>query len=153
MNITEKIRRKIIKTLAKYRSFSSTSKCFGWTGTVREKRNPSIYINGSGIGAHRAAWILSHGKIPENKFVRHSCDNPICTNPDHLYLSDKRRNVRSTYKRVGRERLSVDLPIELVTNIKKMADKYNQTVTKYVLKRLSEAIEYEKNIDKENPLK
>jgi hypothetical protein len=42
--------------------------------------------------AHRVAWILKHGKIPEGKWVLHSCDNRKCVR--HLYLGDHAQNMK-----------------------------------------------------------
>jgi hypothetical protein len=36
--------------------------------------------------AHRAAWEVTFGPIPDGLFVCHSCDTPACVRPDHLFL-------------------------------------------------------------------
>ena len=34
--------------------------------------------------AHRVAWELYRGPIPQGTEIDHLCRNPICVNPDHL---------------------------------------------------------------------
>jgi hypothetical protein len=42
--------------------------------------------------AHRFSYYSYKGEIGLNMYVLHSCDNPACVNPDHLYLGDQKQN-------------------------------------------------------------
>ena len=46
------------------------------------------------VRAHRFSWELDFGPIPKGKYVLHSCNNPPCVRPDHLYLGTKADNSR-----------------------------------------------------------
>lgn len=54
-------------------------------------RNP-IDDNPKYITAHKLAWILTHGPVPEGMSVLHTCDVRSCCNPEHLFLGSVNDN-------------------------------------------------------------
>jgi hypothetical protein len=77
--------------------------CWLWQGKLYEGygrvKKPGIR---SSSPAHRVAWELCRGEIPEGLLVCHDCpggDNPACCNPDHLFLGTEEDNRLDMYRK------------------------------------------------------
>ena len=62
--------------------------CWEWIGA----KIPSGYGQIDKMPAHRVAWVLANGAIPNGMFVCHKCDNPSCVRVDHLFLGFPKDN-------------------------------------------------------------
>ena len=89
------IKESLIIRLSKNLKENDTTGCIEWQGKA-------TYNGGYGkigttrqfnsIRAHRLAWVLENGPIPEGLIILHSCDNPKCCNVEHLSLGTKKDN-------------------------------------------------------------
>jgi hypothetical protein len=76
--------------------------CWLWTGAVKEKNYGVIGLGRRGEGiekAHRVAYRLYKGDIPQGLCILHNCDNPACVNPDHLRLGTLKENSQDCVSR------------------------------------------------------
>lgn len=74
--------------------------CIIWFGNKDSNGYGRIRWAGKrGYPAHRLAYELKHGPIPDGLVVRHKCDVCACINVDHLELGTQKDNVQDSVKR------------------------------------------------------
>ena len=70
------------------------SGCWLWTAYVHRITGYGEFrFNGRARQAHRVAWELERGPIPDGMWVLHKCDVPGCVNVDHLFLGTHQDNM------------------------------------------------------------
>ncbi len=81
---------------------AKTDTCWLWRGPFNDYGYGTVCAR---VGdkrnhrAHRVAWELACGPIPSGLWVLHTCDNPPCVNPSHLFLGDRAANMQDCAKK------------------------------------------------------
>lgn len=75
-----------------------TAECWLWAGAMN-KGYGQIVVGRQSFRAHRIAWEMENGPIPEGAMIRHTCDNAACVRPDHLLPGTNTDNMRDMVER------------------------------------------------------
>lgn len=89
------------------RSLWQRELCVEHTGHRNEDGYGTVWYKGKHWKAHRLAWTLEVGSIPDGLFVLHLCDNPACINVKHLVLGTHGDNMADRNAKGRQDRPSV----------------------------------------------
>ena len=85
------------QTISRFWSFIDTSRgpdaCWLWTASVTRGGYGQFKVHPKSLKAHRIAWELAYGDIPDGLSVLHHCDNRRCCNPAHLWVGTHQDNM------------------------------------------------------------
>ena len=73
--------------------------CWLWQRAKTNQGYGSLVIGGERWKAHRLAYSVFRGPIPEGLYVCHKCDVPQCVNPYHLFLGTHSDNMQDASKK------------------------------------------------------
>lgn len=93
------LERRIDRFWAKVQNANVRGCCWPWQGYVKPSGHGLTAWNCRPIHAHRLAWILKRGEIAPDMCINHKCHNPLCCNPNHMYVGTREQNMADYWGR------------------------------------------------------
>lgn len=93
--------------------------CWEWIGATNADGRGRFGFRGRVEVAYRVSFVLSSGEIPDGLDVLHTCDNPKCVRPIHLFVGTAKDNVADMHAKGRSGRPSAKLTPDTVRAIRK----------------------------------
>lgn len=80
-----------------WRYVDKTGECWVWMNSVSARPGigyGKVAFGGRFYGAHKLAALLGGMEVPEGMYVCHTCDNPLCVRPEHLWIGSPKQNTQ-----------------------------------------------------------
>jgi biotin operon repressor len=109
--------------LRRYIVIGDIDECWLWIGRRDRDGYGSLSVDRTSRHVTRIIWELLFGQIPSGLCVCHTCDNPPCCNPKHLWLGTNQDNVNDMMAKgrhvVGNRKLSAEQVLEIRDLVKR----------------------------------
>lgn len=76
--------------------------CWEWKLGTNDKGYGHLNAGGRMLKTHRVAYLLEYGEVDDDLKVCHTCDNPPCCRPDHLFQGTQADNVQDAIQKERR---------------------------------------------------
>jgi hypothetical protein len=91
-----------LERFKRYAPVGGADECWPWTGTRNSKGYGQLRVTRGRSPRHvtatRVAWALANGlEFPAGMQACHSCDNPPCVNPNHIWPGTNGENVKDSF--------------------------------------------------------
>lgn len=101
--------------LSFWRNVQKSSGCWEWSGTLNDGGYGFVFGDGRGgnLLAHRVSYTIHNGQIPSGLHICHSCDNPKCVNPSHLWAGTHAENHEDALRKGRKHSPTVHAAVKL----------------------------------------
>ena len=78
------------------------NRCWNWRASRKGRKGQqygAFSIDGKMTSSNRVAWEIANNEALGRRIACHTCDNPLCCNPAHIYAGTHKSNRRDAMAR------------------------------------------------------